>query len=301
MMPSFLGNLDALRPFLVAAAHELGVVGAVENRDDPRLLWTNRRLAVFIAALQSEGLLSANNGHWQWHGPACPPAVASGGWGDLAQVIRADIPVATDRADLPGSAHIGAFQDFLAAIGAPAAAEMAEFAQTLALPAGDIVDLGAGLGTYGRAAARRTDRRVVLVDRAEVIHLMAERTENVRTITADLTAADAAWGVDHSLCILANVVHLYSADHVADILHKAVASLTTGGWILLKDLAIDDDSLSGRLGVLFSLNMAIYTQAGRVHPAAELAEIMTDLGLVDVKSRALACEPESYFLVGRKR
>lgn len=298
-MTGYLGNLDDLRPFLVAAAFELGVVATAENCADPRTLLANRRYAQFIAALQSEELLREQAGSWHWQGPVAPLPVAGGGWGELAKVIRTDTPLAADRADCAGSSHIGAFQQFLANVGAAAASEVAECAATLPLVAGDIVDVGAGLGTYGRAAASRLNRRCVLVDRPEVLQLMTDFSESVVPLATDLTATGADWGSGYALCILANVAHLYALPQVNDILRKAMASLRPGGWLLLKDFNISADGLSPRLGVLFSLNMALYTQAGEVHRPMELADILTKLGLVEVEVRPLLAEPGSFLLASR--
>jgi hypothetical protein len=203
-----------------------------------------------------------------WHATSAPPP--PGGWGELAEVIRRDRPLASDD-------MLARFHAHLAAVGHDDARALA--AQLAALPeaARGLVDLGAGAGHYAAAFLdARPDAHATLVDRGEVLALASPR-ERQRLVAGDLFDVVVA---RHGVALLANLVHLCDAADGARLVARAAALADV---VVVKDLWIEDDR-SGPAGALyFALNMALFTDGGAVHPAARIAGWLRDGGLVEVR------------------
>jgi hypothetical protein len=73
-----------------------------------------------------------------------------------------------------------------------------------------------------------------------------------------------------------------------------------GGVIVIKDLRIDDDRSGPLEGLLFALNMAVYTDAGDVYPASQLRAWLRDAGLIDIVERRLDAAPDAVVVIGRR-
>jgi O-methyltransferase len=204
---------------------------------------------------------------WQASAPPSPPP---GGWGELAEVIRRDRPLASDD-------MLARFHAHLAAVGHEDARALAATLAALPEAARGLVDLGAGAGHYAAAFLDALpDAHATLVDRAEVLALAPPR-ERQRLVVGDLF--DAAIP-RHGVALLANVVHLYNAADGARLVARAAALADV---VVVKDLWIEPDR-SGPPGALyFALNMALFTDGGEVHPAARIAEWMRQAGLGEVR------------------
>ncbi len=230
------------------AAEELGLYRALPC--DPaelpaRLGVAPRRLRPLVDALRLEGLLTP-------HAQAPPAPVAPNeGWGRLAEVIRADRP-------LDAAAYLSGFHAHLAEAGAAAARELAARLVDWAQPP-TLLDLGGGLGTYARAFVERGGRALV-VDRAEVV-AQTRPVEGVEFVSGDLFEVARR---DFGVVLLCNVLHLYGADDCARLCARASEC---GHLVVVKDLDRRAPS-----GIWFALNMALYTEAGDVHDAAQIAD-----------------------------
>jgi hypothetical protein len=202
--------------------------------------------------------------------PPRPPTPSSSGWGLLTQVIRDAQPLA-GGADAPFHAH-------LASVGAGPARTLA---QTLAgrLPArARILDAGGGTGTYARALLDELpEATALLVDRPEVLALAAAHPR------LTLHAADllAPWQAPDKfdVILLVNVLHLLGADDCRTLLADLAGRLAPHGCLVVKDL-----DARTRTGTLFSLNMALFTERGRVHDAGAIAGWLADAGLADLRA-----------------
>ena len=86
----------------------------------------------------------------------------------------------------------------------------------------------------------------------------------------------------------------------ARLVTAAARAVAPGGVVVLKDLRIDDDRAGPIEGLLFALNMAIYTEAGDVYPTAQLRRWLIEAGLVDLAERRLAAAPDAIVISGRR-
>ena len=310
-MDVFHAALEA-RGFLgdaaVAAGHELGVfealarggpgaVGEVAARIGVAATHRLRALLDVLAALGAiRGERSGREPRFVAALPPAParPVVPRDGWGRLAEVIRRDRPLPAE----PGGEALRRLHHHLAGAGAAAAREL-----IAGLGAASLLDLGAGAGAYSKAfLAANPDGRATLVDTEEVLALAAEwlgpLAGRARWVAGD--AAEVDLGDGHGAALLANLLHLHSPEICARLVAAAARAVAPGGLVAIKDLRVDDDRAGPIEGLLFALNMAIYTDAGDVYSTAQLRAWLTGAGLVEIAEHRLAAAPDAIVVVARR-
>jgi hypothetical protein len=247
--------------------------------------------------------------------PERPP---SDGWGALAKVIRTNQPL-----PVPGGGEADTrLHLHLAKAGAPAAAELAAllgsvtvaspgFAGARSTPEGSaesigglrhLVDLGGGMGAYTEAFLRaHRDARSTLVDVPAIVTIARPYLESFGTrvafVPADIRDAQLT---NASAALLSNVLHLHGPETCRHLVAHAASVVGPGGLVAIKDLRVDDGRPGPLEGLLFALNMALYTDAGDVYETAQLRTWLTEAGLVDVEERRLETSPNAIVVVGRK-
>jgi SAM-dependent methyltransferase len=294
-----------LRDAAIAAAHDLGLFGALSHGsmtldelaaavgvDEGR-----HRLRALVEVLAaSEVLVVERSGAMLRFGTGAEvparPAVASTGWGRLADVIRSDRPVALEESELRR------FHAHLASAGADAARELATL-----LEGESLLDLGAGAGVYSKAFLdEQPARRATLVDTREVLAIarewMGPLAARARFVEGDAAAVDL--GTGHDIVLLANLLHLHSEDMCARLCAAAARAVAPGGMVVVKDLRIDEDRSGPLEGLLFALNMAVYTTAGSVYPTSQLQAWLSAAGLVDLVERRLGAAPDAIVVIARR-
>lgn len=291
----------------VAAGHELGVFAALAHGGPAALdavaarigVAAGHRLRALLDVLAALGAIGCERGvrEPRFAAPdAAPPrpVVARDGWGQLAEVIRRDRPLPVE----PGGDALRRLHHHLASAGAAAAGEL-----VAGLGAASLLDLGAGAGAYSKAFLEANPAgRATLVDTGDVLALAAEwlgpLAARARWIAGD--AAEVELGNGHGAALLANLLHLHSAETCARLVAAAARAVAPGGTVAIKDLRVDDDRAGPIEGLLFALNMAIYTDAGDVYSTAQLRAWLTEAGLVEVAEHRLAAAPDAIVVVGRR-
>ncbi|HEX7836193.1 MAG TPA: methyltransferase, partial [Kofleriaceae bacterium] len=223
------------------------------------------------------------------------PVVTRAGWGLLADVIRNDRPLPAETGDVEGVRRL---HHHLASAGAAAAKEFAQ-----GLGATSLLDLGSGAGAYGKAFLEANPAgRVTLVDTREVLALATEwlgpLAGRARLVEGDASTVDAGDG--HGAVLLANLLHLHSPAMCARLCAAAARAVSPGGVVVIKELRVDDDRAGPIEGLLFALNMAIYTEAGDVYPTSQLRAWLAEAGLVDIVEQRLAAAPDAIVVTGRR-
>jgi SAM-dependent methyltransferase len=291
----------------VAAGHELGVFEALARGGPAALdavasrigVAAGHRLRALLDVLAALGAIRCERGGREprFAAPdAAPsrPAVAGDGWGRLADVIRRDRPLPVE----PGGDALRRLHHHLASAGAAAAGEL-----VAGLGAASLLDLGAGAGAYSKAFLEANPAgRATLVDTGDVLALAVEwlgpLAARARRIPGD--AAEVELGTGHGAALLANLLHLHSPEMCARLVAAAARAIAPGGVVAIKDLRVDDDRTGPIEGLLFALNMAIYTEAGDVYSTAQLRAWLTEAGLIDVEERRLAAAPDAIVVTARR-
>ena len=313
-MDVFGAALEA-REFLCAAAiaagHELGVFEALQRGGPASLdgvaaaigVVAGHRLRALLDVLAAIGAIGRRTPpaeaapRFAAAAVAPPrPVVARAGWGLLAEVIRGGRPLPAEAGDVAGGER--RLHHHLATAGADAAREL-----MASLPGSSLLDLGAGAGAYSVAfLAAHPAARATLVDTPEVLALAAEwlgpLAERARLVAGDAAVVDPGGG--HGAALLANLLHLHSPATSARLVAAAARAAAPGGVVVIKDLRVDDDRSGPLEGLLFALNMALYTEAGDVYSTAQLRSWLAGAGLVEITEHRLAAAPDAIVVIGRK-
>ena len=280
-----------LREAAGVAAHELGLFDALPcSAADlaDRLRVRPRRLGALVRALVLDGALAENAGKLESAIVPTRRSLPRSGWGSLADTIRADRPLADGPSSAQGE-HLKNFHDHLRAAGAAAAREVAQRLR----PPGPLLDLGGGAGAYAAAfLAAHPGERATIVDRPDVLELAREAVPAAGRAAVDLLG-DERWPSGARIALLANVLHLYGPADAARLVARAARSVGPGGTVAVKDF----DGASAT-GILFSLNMALFTEAGEVHDAARLRTFLHGAGVRQVQIDRLRSAPEALLVHG---
>jgi SAM-dependent methyltransferase len=317
-----LGLFDALASG--AALNELAEAIGVRGR---------RRLRALLDVLVAFGVLAREDERFVVAERPARPVVARAGWGLLADVIRNDRPLPPER----GEAELRYHQHLLRA-GAAAARELAprlgprigtrvgmhatlDIGQATADPhlaasLSDIgqhadatapfslLDLGGGAGAYAAAFLdAHSGARATLVDSHDVIELakpeLARFPSRVRFVAGD--ARTAAIGDGYNVVLLANVLHLHGEATCRELCAVAARAVAPGGLVVIKDLGVDEDRRGPLEGLLFALNMAIYTVEGDVYEAPRVCRWLAAAGLVEIEQTTLTATPDGLLITARRR
>jgi hypothetical protein len=168
-----------------------------------------------------------------------------------------------------------------------------------------MLDLGGGAGTYSAAFLdARPHATATLVDFGDVLALarthLAGFGARVHYRNGDASAVTA--GTDHDVVLLSNLLHLHGPAHCARIVGAAArAAAAPDGMIVIKDLRVAEDRRGPLPGLLFALNMAIYTGEGDVYPVSQLRAWLSAAGFADLEEHTLAAAPDSVVIVGKRR
>jgi ubiquinone/menaquinone biosynthesis C-methylase UbiE len=282
---------DFLRAAAIDAGYELGVLpNPPPSLDDfaREHGLAPRRLRALVDVLAAIGALPTPS-------PPPRPVVARAGWGLMADVIRRNRPLAPEGGDVELR-----YQMHLVRTGAPAARELVPL---FGAKPRSLLDLGGGAGTYSAAFLdAHPHATATLVDFGDVLALarthLADFGARVHYRNGDASAVDA--GTDHDVVLLSNLLHLHGPAHCARIVAAAARATAPDGMIVIKDLRVDEDRRGPLPGLLFALNMAIYTGEGDVYTVSQLRTWLTAAGFAHIEERTLAAAPDSVVIVGRR-
>lgn len=241
------------------------------------------RLQALLDVLVFEGALCRSPGSQLFEkGSAERPKISHGesGWGQCAQIILDGRPQRRSHAerhhaylfDLGSRDGVAIFGDLFA--GQTASQHDARL----------LVDVGSGSGGYS-SAFRELDsaHRTHLLDRAEVLALASERvnpgSSRVGFLPGDFWDTLPEQPANADVVLLANVLHLYGPTDARRLVQLASRCLKPGGQLVARDLWLDSDRRGPVASLYFSLNMALYTESGRVYPTDQVVDWMEDAGL----------------------
>lgn len=98
-------------------------------------------------------------------------------------------------------------------------------------------------------------------------------------IGGDFREQDAGFGGPYDLVLLSNVVHGESDDVNRRLIRRLAATLAPGGYIVLKDMFLDEHGQDPENAVFFGLTMLFYTRSGRSHSLGRARTWLAEAGL----------------------
>ncbi len=224
------------------------------------------------------------------------------GWSRLDQAVASGAPVVrkqvsrTDDATQRESFLMGMFN--LASLMAPKIVPQIDLNGRKRL-----LDLGGGPGTYAIHFCKQNPQLDGVVYDLPTTRGFAEKTISRFELESRIgfhegdyhqdpvpTGFDVAW--------LSHVLHADGPQACAVILRKAVEALEPGGLLLVQEFILDDRKDGPLFPALFSLNMLIGTEYGQAYAEGELAAMMTEAGLRDIKRLAVDLPNGAGIMVG---
>lgn len=286
---------------VVAAWSELGLWRRLADADGPmdlnELPANLRSLRITAAVLANAGLLDGGKDLWTLSAAGRRLfdrnellAGDSLDWlGDLSrmsQVLREGGPVrdvdggskATSggvRAD--DMEHTRRFLDKLYRRSEDSAKKSAFWVARRSFDGARALDLGGGHGRYAHELAS-LGMRVTLFDQPIAIELAKERfSEEISYIGGDYHTDSL--GGPYDIVFMSNIVHSEPGPSNAALIDRVSRVLEPGGWLVIKDMFLDELGRDPEEAAFFGTTMLYYTEAGRCYSVEDAADWCGRAGL----------------------
>jgi len=226
------------------------------------------------------------------------------GWLNLADAVRTGKPVH----DVVETSEAGEFFKELVpslfAVNYPAAQTLA---RAFTFPSGQsprIIDLAAGSGVWGIAAAQQHPQaRVTAVDLDPVIPItrkMAARfglDNRFDFLAGDVMKADL--GTGYQAAIIGHLLHGLGAKDSQQLIRRVAAALVPGGTIAIPEYLVNKDRTGPPFSLMFAINMLLHSPEGDTFSFEEMSGWLTDAGFE--KARLLEVPGPSPLVLATKR
>jgi len=205
----------------------------------------------------------------------------------MTEVLRSGGPVsdedgdkATDggtRADDPG--QTARFLDMLYQRSGDSARRVRDWLAPLLPERARVFDLGGGHGRYARLFAD-AGHAATLFDFPYVIdYARAKHGEALEYIGGNFRDKHVDFGGPYDLIILSNVVHGEPDEVNRSLIGRLASALAPGGYIVIKDMFLEENGRDPESAVFFGVTMLFYTRSGRSHTLDRARSWLTDAGL----------------------
>ena len=168
-----------------------------------------------------------------------------------------------------------------------------------------LLDIGGGPGTYSALFVKQTpglaSRVLELAGVARVAEeILAELgvADRVEMIPGDYHTTAFPEGNDAVL--ISGVFHRETEATCRGLIERAVATLAPKGLLVIGDVFTDEGGTSPAFATLFGLNMMLTAPDGGVHADSDVADWMTDAGLVDVNRKPFPPPMPHRVVIGTK-
>lgn len=223
------------------------------------------------------------------------------GWGKLDAAVRTGAPVRkrssheTDGEERE-SFLMGMFN--LASLLAPRVAAEIDLRGRRRL-----LDLAGGPGTYAINFCRQNPNLTAVIHDLPTTRPFAEQTvarfglvDRIAFAAGDILAEPIGSGFD--VVWISHLLHSEGPETCGHIVAKAAEALDAGGLLLIQEFILDDSRTAPLHPALFSLNMLLGTREGQAYAQGELAAMMAEAELRDVRRLPIALPNGAGIMAG---
>lgn len=175
--------------------------------------------------------------------------------------------------------------------------------------AGNLLDVGGGLGTFALACCRRFPHlRATLVEHPRIVSLArravkkARLADRVRVLGLDI--AKDPWPSGFDVILVSNVLHGQGGGENRAVISSAYRSLIPRGRLIVRDVLLSGDETDPEWGALFSVALLVDTPRGRCYSEKEVRRWLRQAGFTKLDgpfpSSPLFFDPDSV-LIARKK
>jgi ubiquinone/menaquinone biosynthesis C-methylase UbiE len=228
-------------------------------------------------------------------------------WTDLKDVVKRGVPAKTldkllsrQNADFIKNYIYG--MDNIAKPMARAVAEKLDWSRIRKM-----LDVGGGSGAYATHFAQKNPQlEAVILDLPETLKITREiiaqnkMKERIRLLPGNYLTADFGRGYD--LILFSHITHNEGEGVIQKLCKKAYAALNPGGILAVHDFTVNEDKASPLFSALFSVNVMVYTKAGKTYSWREYKQWMGSAGFKGLRKFDILpdFDNRSVLISGRK-
>jgi len=210
-------------------------------------------------------------------------------WLRLTDIVRDGRPPVAVNQETEGTEFFSQLVETIIPMSYPGAQKLADHLKVAnAKEQLRVIDLAAGSGIWGIAAAQKSPRvRVTAVDWAGMIPTTKRITEKfgVRDrfdfIEGDLSEANLGSGYD--VATLGHILHSEGEERSRQLLNKTFRALKSGGTIAIAEWLVNDDRTKPLPSLMFSVQMLVNTEKGDTFSFNEIKNWLEDAGFKKVR------------------
>ncbi len=215
-------------------------------------------------------------------------------WSDLRRSVRRGGPVRPLEHWL--LRHKGFTREYIHGMDDIARGPAEEIA-ALVPPGGarEMLDVGAGPGTYSLAYLRRSaGLRATLFDLPSTLRVTRGLLARRPALAARARLRPGNYRTDafgregFDLVLLSHVTHDEDPRTNRAMLDKARRALRPGGRVLIHDFMLEESRTAPEFGALFSVHMLAYTEGGRTYTEGEYRRWLREAGFAGLRSWAVS-------------
>lgn len=210
-------------------------------------------------------------------------------WLRLSDIVRGGQPAVAVNQESEGTEFFSQLVETIIPMSYPGAQKLADHLKvTNAKHELRILDLAAGSGIWGIAAAQKSTRlRVTAVDWPGMIPTTKRITEKFGVhdrfdfIEGDLSEADFGSGYD--LAILGHILHSEGEQRSRGLLKKVFRALKSGGTIAVAEWLVNDERTEPLHSLMFAVQMLVNTEKGDTFSFNEIKTWLEGAGFKKVR------------------
>ncbi len=208
-------------------------------------------------------------------------------WAHTTHFLRTGEPFA--RMDAAPAERERSYQEVVPALGHMFSQSARDLAAQLDRAPRQILDIGCGSGVWSLAIAERfPGAQVTGLDLPAVLEAFESRAvalglgSRITTLAGDMYSTPIS-PRSFDLALIANVLRLEAPDRARRLIARVAASLRPSGQLLVIDAMARGTPARERSRAVYALHLALRTDAGRVHPPAEIRAWLEEAGLADAR------------------